>query len=46
MGDAQSWWLNVTNIALGGGVLLFLLVVIAGALLEGFKHHRAGSHTS
>jgi hypothetical protein len=47
MGDPQSWWLNLTNVALGAGVLLVALLVLAGAAFEAFKHHhRAGSHTS
>jgi hypothetical protein len=45
MSDPQTWWLNVTNILMGGSVLLFALLVAAGALYEAFRHH-AGSHIS
>jgi len=43
MGDPETWWLNLTNIVMGGGVLLFVLLVAASAVYEAFKH-RAGSH--
>jgi hypothetical protein len=39
MGDPQSWWLNLTNFLLGGGVLAFVLAVVAGMIYDKLKHH-------
>ncbi len=38
---AQEWWLNLTNALMGGGVLVLVLVVAAGAVYDRLKHHRA-----
>jgi hypothetical protein len=35
--DSDTWWLNLTNIALGAGVLLCFLVVAAGAIYHVLK---------
>jgi hypothetical protein len=32
MSDPATWWLNVTNITLGAGVLLCVLAVAASAV--------------
>ncbi len=34
MGDPKTYWLNVTNIALGGFVAAYFLVVAVGLLCE------------
>jgi hypothetical protein len=43
--DPDTWWLNLTNIALGVGVLLCFLAVAAGAIYAAIKR-RPESHTS
>lgn len=40
MGDPDTFWLNVTNIAMGAGVLLCALTVAAGAIYGWIKRHR------
>jgi len=37
MDDPRTWWLNLTNIALGVGVLVFLLIVVGAAVSEFLK---------
>lgn len=39
MGDPENWWLNLTNVLMGGGVLVFVLAVVAGAVYDRLKHH-------
>jgi hypothetical protein len=43
--DPDTWWLNLTNIALGVGVLLCFLAVAAGAIYGAMKR-RPESHIS
>lgn len=40
MGDPDTFWLNVTNIAMGAGVLLCALAVAAGAFYGWIKRRR------
>jgi hypothetical protein len=47
MNDPQTFWLTVTNVALGAATLLLILALAAGALAECFSRimkRRAARH--
>jgi hypothetical protein len=44
LGDSRTFWLNVTNLALGFATLLPLLLIVAAVIREVAHRRKTGDH--